>query len=293
MLKQLMGCTAVVSMVTFTPPDVGQTAFASDSSRQIQASSSLEAAARRCPRPLAQSETLHYEDVTIRGHASPGQLETIGRSIYLGDRRHPGAFYYSAERGSFIGRTHGEVEILVPSAFIERVLSHLSAALTRGYARSLYFADLGHGHLLVPLEEYRSHVEPAPPHSQELYDALLNSRNLMVLYHAAEQMLKVVNGRPIADPMSRHYVDRRNIVGSFTDRPQTRYLTPQPGDLHNTQGDPEGYRAYGSIEFTWNRNACFPVQAGARTVYVDLSFESPSLRHQPVALGASTRVSSM
>jgi hypothetical protein len=87
--------------------------------------------------------------------------------------------------------------------------------------------------------------------------------------------------RPIEDPLSRYYIDRRNIVGSFRHAPRTRYLQPQGRNLHNTQSGIEGYREYGGIEFTWNRNACFPLQARDRILYVDLSFESPPLRHQP------------
>lgn len=246
------------------------------------APSTLQAAANRCLRPLPQSDTLYYEDITVKGYASPSQLEAIGRSIYFGDRRHPGAFYYSAQRKSFIGRSNGELEIRVPAAFIEKVLSHLSAGLTRDYARSLYLADWGHGHFFIPMDEYHRKVEPLPgSFSQQLYDVLLNSEHLMVIYHSAEHMQKVVDGRTVEDPVSRHYIDRRNILGSFTARPETSYLSPEEKNPHNSQSRLNGYRLYGGIEFTWNKDACFPVQVGRRIVYVDLSFESPARRQQP------------
>jgi hypothetical protein len=280
MLKQLSGCF-LVAMAALSHADASGPASTFDDEIQIETFSALQVAAARCPRALDSTQTLHYEDVAIKGYAGPDELDALGESIYLGDRRHPGAFYYSAERQSFIGRRSGTVEIRIPGAFIGKVLSHLSAALTRDYARSLYFADLGHGHFFVPWEEYRTRVGPLSAFSQELYDVLLNLGNLMVIYHAAEQMLKVVDGQPVQHPPSRHYIDRRNVLGSFTDAPKTTYLPPEKGNLHNTQSELDGYRGYGGIEFTWNRNACFPVQAGARIVYVDLSFESPTLRHRP------------
>jgi hypothetical protein len=243
---------------------------------------SLQIAARRCQRPLAQHEALYNEDVMIRGYASPALLEHAGEQVYRGERRHPGAFYYSDARGAFIGRRERDVEIEVPAQFIESVLAHLSEGLTRGYARSLFMADWGHGHLLVPQDEYRRALEGVPEFSGMPYGVLLRSENMVAIYHSAEQMLKVVGGRPVEDARSRHYIERRNIVGSFGPAPEIAYLPPERGDPHNTQRDLEGYRQYGGIEFTWNRNACFPVLANDRVVYVDLSFETPPLRRPPM-----------
>lgn len=275
-----MLCAGVVATATLLVFAAQQSASLFEKAQRGELSSPLKTAAKRCPLPLAQSEILYLEDITIKGYTDSVQLEKIGTNVYSGDKRHPGAFYYSAERKSFIGRRDGEVEITIPGAFIEKVLSHLSVGLTRDYARSLYLADFGHGHFFIPLDEYREKIGPLLGFSQQFYDVLLNSKDLMVIYHAAEQMLKGVHGRPVEDPTSRHYIDRRNILGSFADVPETGYLFPEEGNLHNTQNWLNGYLQYGGIEFTWNKNACFSVQAAGRTVYVDLSFESPVLRFE-------------
>lgn len=279
MLKQYCVSVAFVALATGVPLEA-QSLPDFEGAIEVQLSLPLQSAAKRCPRPLARSETLYLEDITIKGYTGPVQLEAIGQNVYLGYLRHPNAFYYSGERRSFIGRRNGEVEIAIPAAFIEKVLSHLSAGLTRDYALSLYLADWGHGHFLIPLDEYREKVVPLLGFSQQFYDVLFNSKQLKVIYHAAEQLLKVIDGAPVEDPRSRHYIERRNILGSFTDVPETTYLPPQADNLHNTQTWLDGYRQYGGIEFTWNKNACFSVQAAGRVVYVDLSFEGAVLRQQ-------------
>jgi hypothetical protein len=277
-LKQCLLWTGLVAMATLLVFAALRSAPLFEKEQPVELSLPLKTAAKRCPRPLAQSETLYLEDITIKGYTNSVQLEKIGANVYSGDMRHPGAFYYSAERESFIGRRDGEIEITIPAAFIEKVLSHLSMSLERDYARSLYLADFGHGHFFIPLDEYREKVSPLLGFSQQFYDVLLNSKNLMVIYHAAEQMLKVLDGWPVEDPISRHYIDRRNILGSFADVPETSYLPPEEGNLHNTRSSLNGYVQYGDFEFTWNKNACFSMPAAGRNVYVDLSFESPVLR---------------
>ena len=281
MLKQYCVSVAFVALATAAPLEAQSLPTFEEGIEEaieVKLSLLLQAAAKRCPRPLAGSETLYHEDITVKGYTSMVQLEAIGKNVYSGAMRHPGAFYYSVERRSFIGRRSGVAEIVIPAAFIEKILSHLSAGLTRDYARSLYLADWGHGHFLIPLDEYREKLAPLPAFSQQFYDVLFNSKQLKVIYHAAEQLLKVIDGAPVEDPRSRHYIDRRNILGSFTDVPETTYLPPQADNLHNTQTWLNGYRQYGGIEFTWNKNACFSVQAADDAVYVDLSFEAAVLR---------------
>jgi hypothetical protein len=118
------------------------------------------------------SNTLDPLPVVINATQAQQQFEWV----YQSPRRIKNRAYWSTKKQNYVFKK-SQVELILPQFFIENLKSHLHQALNLGYAKHLYYADLGHLHLLVPNSDWKL---------QTPREAFLNSTELLSLFHTGE-----------------------------------------------------------------------------------------------------------
>ena len=255
----------------------------------------IDIAKKRC--------TLDNNKETVQIHPMPWwmtfqQIEQIFFQRYNSPKRLPNKAYYDPEKQTFILPLFNKpVNIEIKEFFILSVISHIEKALEKKYADFINFTDMGHSHILIPENDYKTELVPyyltQPFLSDEQYVAvytkLLSSENNKFLYHTAER-LKITGESldhqitPASGNQEKSFLNKeyllyrylnRNIIGSNT--PEEDLEVVQVQDLHktyNTVKKVEGYRYWGSGYYMHsNQNGCFPYRKDNETYYFDISLE--------------------
>ena len=258
----------------------GLSVFASSDSEQDP----LVEARKRCSAP-SSAPILYDRELTV-GDGHRYELEELaeyGRKIYEGSQRHPQSFYYSSSENSFVFQDTKST-IRIPNHFLRKMLAFLAQTLNSGKVRSLITQDMGHGHFNVPSLDYDELWELPGGFTQQHYDKILKNPNLKVLFHSAERLIKLdANYKRVPFPEYQSFIDNRNIVGDFATG-DISFLPPSQYPI-NSIGSIDGYKGYGSINFTWNKKGCFPISTHEGIKYVDFSFDSltgnPAIEREP------------
>lgn len=139
----------------------------------------------------------------------------------------------------------------LPPVFREAVLSHVRQALDQGYADFVFYPDFGHAHLLVP-----SDFKGDP------WDHL-DSPEILFLYHTAELIRlrhgAVLDGELVADPWLRWRYFTRNMIGRNDSRAGLSIRFEREARYNTVRSIP-GFRQFGFLSLSANKNGCFEVQ---------------------------------
>jgi hypothetical protein len=147
----------------------------------------------------------------------------------------------------------------VPDFFITNLKNHLLQALENNYADFLYYADLGHLHLLIPDEQKELSFE---------------SENLLSLFHTGELYLfkkpgKIFGPLTTQDPHWEWLYWHRNFVGKNQLGEPLIPLRAPANAAYNTVRHIEGYKEVGTVYFSANKNGCYHL----KSTTVDLRFD--------------------
>src|SRR5690606_8659860 len=104
-------------------------------------------------------------------------------------------------------------------SFIKSVTLQIETALEKGFAKQIFFSDMGHSHLYFPEEHWQKNYTHYPTlttaQSQvELYEQMLSDTEMRPLYHLCEQLqMKDENKVLLDDPEIQFRYWNRNFVG--------------------------------------------------------------------------------
>lgn len=215
--------------------------------------------ANDCSPTAYQEKTLSRSDVKMV--QSMAEAQTNFLSIYSDPRRLRNRFYWSEKEKSFIAETSK-----VPNTFPQRVIQKIEAALTNHYADVVYYADLGHFHILVPKGRIKnsSDVQPA-----------LESPETKFLFHTAELFQfregDILHGPFTEDPWLQWRYYSRNFVALNDSSDSLTVLFAVPPAQYNTVRELPGFVQIATLYFSANKQGCFSFHQNGQPFNLDMT----------------------
>lgn len=225
---------------------------------------------------MCGGESGHNKELYIEDATSPyldvDGLYEFGQKLYNSPKRLPDYFIYDESLKSLVYRSKNKSDIKVPLSFVNKISEHLKRVLKMNLAKSINLSDLGHGHFLIP-EEVAKELKDLNLGYEDSHEFVINHPKLKILYHAAERLQKLDDDfNPVTNLESRYFISVRNIIGDFSTGEVV--TLPDDGTPYNTQRKIEGYTSYWTINFSWNKNACFKVETKQDSFFIDFTFSS-------------------
>jgi hypothetical protein len=227
-----------------------------------------------CDRYLPKDPTIYLTD--FRWGLATEQFKKFGRDLYFSDKRLAHRFYIS-ENGLInapVSSSVGNVDIVVPRAFISIVKRHFGTAFRLHIIDHLAMSDLGHAHIYIQTGNVADATEKRFYKTQSLRN--LFKEQLYLLYHSAER-LKMKNERGLStDP----YTQLRFLTRNFVGEPDGRIRIVYDINNHlisNSVAHLGELGATGQVLYiNANHRGCFALDAGNTRIRFDLSFSAPS-----------------
>lgn len=221
----------------------------------------------RCRPESAQDKKLYSSDLSW-GQPFAQMMALYGR-IYSSGKRLPKRAYWDAIRGGyFLPYEQGNGEpVPIDANFIGALRTHLEKGLRRKYADAVFFSDLGHSHMLIPLAKMPDYNKIPGDRLNELYTRAFADQDVRFLYHTAEQ-LDTSGGEP-------HLIWRqfnRNLVGENRTGGEVHVEAGYHENAH-TLRDVAGYHWWSAgFNISASQDGCFPFQTpDGGTAYFDIS----------------------
>ena len=270
-----------VSLCVFIMCSMGFIGFAKghglDNPQRLQ--QMLSEAKSRCS--MAQPNDAHLTQADIR--PSQGQKFTQDtmrqnfQSVYLSNKRLKDRTFFDGQKDRFImpfPTRNSFKPIHLEVRFIKSIIRNVEVALENDYVQYIYFPDMGHSHLLIPLDYYNQEIASLPQGNSHLvYEKALAYEGTKFLYHTAEKLQMTDNNRKLLDNeylQWRYYT--RNPVGDNMAKGTIRILKLL-GDVFNTVRSLEGHRYYAGFNISANENGCFPYEHKGKKYYFDISLK--------------------
>lgn len=221
----------------------------------------------RC-RPESTADLKLYSSDLAWGQPFAGMIERYAR-IYQSGKRLPKRAYWDSARGGFYLPYHsgGGEPVAIGAEFVGALRTHLEKGLRRKFADAVFFSDLGHSHMLIPLSKIEEYRRIPADRLHEFYGRAFADTEVRFLYHTAEQL--DTSGE---DPHLTWRQFTRNLVG------ENRF----GGEVHveagyhekgHTLRDVDGYAWWSAgFNISASRDGCFPFTLpDGRTQYFDIS----------------------
>lgn len=196
---------------------------------------------------------------------TPEEAQLQFDSVYQSSQRIRNRIFWSQQNQSYVFEKNQNT-FIIPTPFIQNLAIQLTQALELGYAKHLYYADLGHLHLLVPKEN----LDPIIPK-----ESFFNSPQLLSLFHTGE-LYQFKKGGSLSGAMTENadwqWIYRhRNFVGLNQAHQPITPLFSRLDAFYNTVRTIEGYKEIGSVYFSANKNGCFRLQKPNSSLRFDIS----------------------
>lgn len=244
--------------------------------RSLSAEEKIEIAKKRCAPPTDEEPVIYGESFS-GSYFSTEEMRDLYDKMYQSDERLLNRVGFYPDSKSFISmdKDDAETHTVFPEKAIKGVIRQVEEILKRDYARHVFFPDLGHSHLYIPMSYYKKAMVGQTKGPQHALEIALKAPGLNVLYHTAER-LKALNE-------DRELVKDRDVQWRF-------YMRNPTGDLsgnikilkdfdldkgHNTVSGSDqmpGYRYYFGFSISANKSGCFPFETpDGKMMYFDLS----------------------
>lgn len=202
---------------------------------------------------------------------SRAEVDKLYETHYNGEDRLDN-YIHEISKGKYIARVaDGYIE--VPPEFINHIMLHLWGAIEKGWVNYIFWPDLNHGHLFVPVTLWEGKYSGTGEKFIDQMTRLLRDDmdKLGILYHAAEHFGHY-------DPANKEAIQTRNVVGWFDGRPiELAYPDPKIDNLAhikaNTAGDPEGYDRRWFISVSASKHGHFAIFPNGKEIRFDISFD--------------------
>ena len=230
---------------------------------------------KRCP-PPPPSETAKAPE--LAWNQSPEEMEAQARKIYNSEGRLGKRTYLDSKSQNFYA-PYDNNPVKIPLQLIKSVTVHIETALAMGYADHVTFADMGHAHMLTPLDFYKSvrHLK-----TKQILSILYDHPRTKFLYHTAEQ-LKMMdeNNKPINDRYLQQRFYTRNLIAGNTGGSEIHLGQSPPDQPFNTVHNWPGHFSFSGFDISANKNGCFPYYDKNNNLkYFDLSPNGHSFINQ-------------
>ena len=244
----------------------------------------VEIAKSRCT-PKTNAEPILYQQVFNDFNLSLTEMTNLYASVYESDARLSNrvGYFKGSKKFTSVDLENINDSADFPEHYIKSIILHVENALKLKYVQYVFFPDMGHSHLFIPLNYYEDVMRKAP--STRFIDSLelaLKAPKLKTLYHTAEQLNLLDENKkvfPSRQLQWRFYT--RNPVADANGN--IEILTNFDADSgYNTVRELEGHRYYSGFNISANKNGCFPFEnANGQIEYFDLSawdlpYEFPS-----------------
>lgn len=120
------------------------------------------AAAASCAPETAAEPKLYSSDV--RWGLSLPEMMALYEKLYASDKRLKKRAYRNEAKGRFELPLESQFggPVAVPDILIKALVRHISEAFEKDYVDAVFFPDMGHSHLLIPLALYESKYDKYP-----------------------------------------------------------------------------------------------------------------------------------
>jgi len=241
--------------------------------RQLTAADKIAIAKERCS-PKAEDEGVLYNSAFKGFNRSIKDLDTLYPEIYNSKDRLVNRVGYYEDESSFVSKdsfTNTDTQVVFPESLIKAVTLQVENSLRLDYVKYVFFPDMGHSHLFIPLAYYENEMSVVSGFYPSL-EMALKSSELKLLYHTAEQLKMIDDEKQVlADRYLQWRFYTRNPTGDNDGNIEILTDYNQQGG-HNTVRSLEGYKYYAGFNISANKEGCFPFQDKAGDIqYFDLS----------------------
>lgn len=227
----------------------------------------------RCLPPAAGEEVIYQSD--FHWNYSLPEMKARFKEMYSSPKRLDKRAYWSEEAGGLVlPPARGDIPVKVAPVLVKALSRHIERALELGYADTVFFPDMGHSHLLIPLELWESRYSAYPlDQSSQMYTDMFSDPAIHIFYHTAEQLKMLEDGQPVNDEAVLFRRANRNIAGPIAaDAELTVYQNPE--SAANTVHDVPGYRWWGAgFNFSAQKDGCFSYTYKGQTYRYDISLQ--------------------
>lgn len=229
--------------------------------------------------PESKEDQLIYRDHQI--FHSKEELKQSFETLYRSGRRLHGRLFFDETKKIHLA-PYGKSLLTIPNSFLEGVTRHIEKALKNSYVDHLFYPDMGHGHIYLPLKEWENIKASTSSTSQQL-NMVLKSPSVKVLYHTAE-LLQIkegdfATGDLPSDPWKLWRYFSRNLFGHFGKRPQLEVLYAGSKKIYNTVREISGHVDISIFYLSSTKNGCLSYLHSEKQHYYDLSFKN--IPHKP------------
>lgn len=221
----------------------------------------------RC-RPESSTDLKLYSSDLAWGQPLPTMMELYKRIYESGKRLQKRAYWDSVRAGFFLPyHSSGGQPVPINSTFIGALRTHIEKGLRRKYTDAVFFSDMGHSHMLIPLHKFKDYQKIPADRLSELYAKAFADTEIRFLYHTAEQL--DTSGGDL------HLVWRmfnRNLVGENREGGEVHVEAGYHEKAH-TLRDVAGYSWWSAgFNISASKDGCFPfVMPDGSTSYFDVS----------------------
>ncbi len=218
---------------------------------------------RHCAEPSVLEPTLGKNDLPVVKNSQ--EAYELFKLVYNDPRRLKDRIYWSEDLQSYIYKQKNK-SLLIPISFLENLTDQIHQALRLSFADYVYYVDLGHLHLLAPIQN--SGVK------KDLNDFFISPQTLS-LFHTGElyQFKKhgSLFGPLVKDPHWQWLYQHRNFIGFNLPSHTIQSVFASPTEPYNTVRRLEGYREVGKVYFSAQQEGCFEIKTLNSTLRFDIA----------------------
>jgi hypothetical protein len=194
--------------------------------------------------------------------------------IYQSEKRLKMRAYWSDEKKALVFpyRSSNGGDIVVPLSFAEKIAGHIESGYKHKIVDAVFFPDMGHSHLFIPLDRWHMIYEPTPiSEISRFYEGVFQDPKVKFLYHTAEQLKMLEDNQLVQDERVRFRHQTRNLVGSMDGTGTVNWIS-NPESPANTARELPGHYYYGAgFNLSANKKGCFSALVKGREIKFDIS----------------------
>ena len=224
-----------------------------------------------------QNRELQIQQDEFHWYYTLAEMDTKFIDIYNSGKRLADRARWNANLNHyelFLHTTRSRQPVPVSNQFINTVRNHIERALSLRYADYIFYPDMGHAHLLIPIRFYEDTIKNISVDKQhEVYNKVLAHPDTKFLYHTAEQLNMLDESNELLqDRYTRWRYFTRNLVAA--NHPSGHI------DIHHNLDSigntvcqaPVGYYLWSAgIYISASKYGCFPYRDERSTRYFDIS----------------------
>ena len=210
------------------------------------------------------------------GFKTPEELGVLSQKVYNSSRRLGNRAWYDPTTHKFYAYFLKE-KISIPIRLIKSVTTHIETVLGMGYAEEIILSDMGHAHMLIPLDVY--HASDRSVGVGQFLSFFYGHPRTKFLYHTAER-LKIWNedGSLIPNRYLQKRFFTRNVVADNSGSSEIHFVQ-NPSNAYNTVTSYPGHRYISGFDISANKGGCFPFyDKNNKLRYFDIS----PMGHYPI-----------